>query len=156
MNQAPEPLPISASIRVLIVDDHQIICEGIHCILENQTGIEVVGEATSGLIAVEMMRALHPDVILMDISMPGMNGIEATRIITRENADVRIIGLSLHMEEDMAAVMLDAGACAYLSKSGSPEALISTIRQSVKHDTCRDPGDRYLLAHGSTRSAIHG
>lgn len=127
----PAVTEIGASIRVLIVDDHRTIRQGIHCVLENEAGIEVVGEAASGLIAIEMMRTLHPDVILMDISMPGMTGIEATRIITLENVDVRIIGLSLHMEEDMAAPMLDAGACAYLSKNGPPDALISTIRQSM-------------------------
>lgn len=126
----PPPAP-GANIRVIIVDDHEIIRKGLVAILQHQCGIEVVGEAANGLIAVEMSRALHPDVMIMDISMPGMNGIEATRIIKMENPDVRIIGLSLHTQEDMSAAMILVGASAYLPKDGPPEALIDAIRQST-------------------------
>lgn len=117
-----------APIRVVIADDHEIIRKGLVAFLENQGGIQVVGEAPDGAIAIEMARALLPDVLVMDISMPGISGIEATRLIKQEGNPARIIGLSLHKREDMGAAMMLAGASAYLSKGGPPDTLIAAIR----------------------------
>jgi CheY-like chemotaxis protein len=130
-----------APIRVVIADDHEIIRKGLVAYLENQGGIDVVGEAADGAIAVEMTRALQPDVVIMDVSMPGMNGIEATRIIKKENAGVRVIGLSLHKREDMGSAMMLAGAWAYLSKGGPPDALVAAIRDGGQAPAAESNGN---------------
>ncbi|MCC7191488.1 MAG: response regulator [Phycisphaeraceae bacterium] len=115
-------------IRVLLADDHRILREGIAGLLRGQPFIEVVGQAEDGQMALEMARVLRPDVVVMDVTMPRLNGIESTRAIKREIPGVQIIGLSMHEKEDMAAAMREAGAIAYLPKEGPSEALISAIR----------------------------
>jgi DNA-binding NarL/FixJ family response regulator len=94
--------------------------------------MELVGEASDGAAAVSLVRELRPDVVLMDVSMPGMNGIEATRIIHREFPDVRIIGLSMFQEGEQAAAIREAGAVDYVTKSGSSEAMLSLIRSCCR------------------------
>ncbi|RJQ55333.1 MAG: response regulator [Desulfobacteraceae bacterium] len=122
---APE---VGKKTRVMLVDDHAVMRRGLSALLDLQSDIQTVGEASDGAEAVHMARKLRPDVILMDISMPKMNGIEATRIIHSEFPDIRIIGLSMFDPADQAASVLRAGASAYLSKSGSPDVLLSAIR----------------------------
>lgn len=118
-------------IRVLLADDHKILRQGLAGLLREEKDIELVGEACDGLMAVEMARRLRPDVVVMDISMPRLNGIEATRIITAEQPDVRVIGLSMYEMADVAIAMRDAGAMTYLTK-GCPSAdLIAAIRKSI-------------------------
>jgi PAS domain S-box-containing protein len=114
-------------IRVLLADDHAILRQGLARLLRQQAGIEVVGDAADGQQAVEAALRLKPDVVLMDVTMPHVDGIEATRHITRELPDVRVIGLSMHEEEDAATAMHMAGAVAYLRKDSPSEALVSTI-----------------------------
>lgn len=118
----------SGRIRVLLADDHQILREGLASLLADEPDMEVVGEAGDGQEAIELARSTAPDVILMDVTMPGVDGIQATRQITSEISNVRVIGLSMHEEEDMAKAMRAAGASAYLSKGGPSEALIAAIR----------------------------
>lgn len=131
----PEPIPRSAErcapIRVLLADDHRIVREGFSRILSEQPGIEVVGQAEDGLAALEMARSLRPDLIVMDVTMPRMDGVEATRRLKSEFPWVKVIGLSMHMERDMAEAMQNAGAQAYLNKAGPAETLIETIRAST-------------------------
>ena len=117
-------------MRVLLVDDHQIVREGLARLLEREPELEVIAQASDGLQAVELARELMPDVIVMDVSMPGMNGIEATRRIISELPKMRIIGLSLHSEGDMAQIMLDAGAERYLPKDGPSAILKQAIRSA--------------------------
>lgn len=121
----------SGKIRVLLADDHQILREGLASLLADEPDMEVVGEAGDGQEAIELARSTDPDVILMDVTMPGVDGIQATRQITSERSTVRVIGLSMHEEEDMAKAMRAAGATAYLSKGGPSEALIAAIRGRV-------------------------
>ncbi|MCF8061463.1 MAG: PAS domain-containing protein [Deltaproteobacteria bacterium] len=116
--------------RVLLVDDHTVMRQGIAALLEGHDDIEVVGEAADGGEAVEQARALQPDVILMDINMPGMNGIQATRIIHSESPWIRIIGLSINEAEAAAGPIKEAGAVTYLSKSGSSESILQAIRNA--------------------------
>ena len=115
-------------LRVLVVDDHAVLREGLCMLLLEEPQLEVVGEASDGAEAVERAHALQPDVVLMDFSMPRMNGVEATRRITGELPHVKVIGLSMYDEADRARAMLDAGAVAYVSKNGKARALIELIR----------------------------
>jgi PAS domain S-box-containing protein len=120
-------------ISILVVDDHPVVRQGILALLSHHPDIEMVGEADDGYQAVEKARQLNPDVILMDINMPGMDGIHATRIIRSELPCVRIIGLSMHDRQDQADQMIQAGASDYCSKDGSTDELLSAIRRSDYH-----------------------
>jgi CheY-like chemotaxis protein/two-component sensor histidine kinase len=115
-------------IRVLIADDHTVVRRGISTLLYQQSDMEVLGEASDGEEAVHLARQIVPDVILMDISMPNMDGLEATRIIHSEFPHIRVIGLSMYDEDEQAKAMLAAGASTYLSKSGNTNDLLIAIR----------------------------
>ncbi len=115
-------------IRVLLADDRQIVREGLASLLREYQDIEVVAEAVDGQMAVELARQVHPDVVIMDVTMPRLNGIEATRIITAELPRTRVIGLSMHQELDLAVTMRQAGATAYLTKDGPFDILLAAIR----------------------------
>jgi DNA-binding NarL/FixJ family response regulator len=117
-------------IRVLLADDHAVLRDGLARLLSEEQDMEVVGHATDGRMAVELAGKLPVDVILMDISMPKLNGIEATRIIHRKYPRIRIIGLSMFEEDEHVKAMRDAGAVNYLSKSGASIDLINAIRTS--------------------------
>ena len=119
-------------IRILLTDDHAVMREGLARLLGQESDFDIVGQASNGQEAVEMAGALLPDVILMDISMPGMNGIDATQVIHQRHPDIRIIGLSLYQEEERAKAMLDSGAVFYLTKSGPPADLRAAIRSCIK------------------------
>lgn len=114
-------------IRVLVADDHEILRKGLVDLLREQPEIEVVGAAADGQMAVDLAMETQPDVIIMDVTMPRLNGIEATRRIVQELPKVRVIGLSMHERQDMATAMRKAGAVAYFTKSGPAEELINAI-----------------------------
>ncbi|MGL5322209.1 MAG: response regulator, partial [Aeromonas veronii] len=115
-------------INVFLVDDHELVRTGIRRILEDVRGIKVVGEAQSGETAVTFCRQHHPDVILMDMNMPGIGGLEATRKILRIRPDVRIIVLTIHSENPFPTKVMQAGAAGYLTKGAAPEEMIQAIR----------------------------
>ena len=115
-------------MRVLIADDHAALRQSLVQALETEMDVEVVGEASDGGTAVQLAKQLHPDVILMDIVMPRINGIEATRRITAECPQVRVIGLSVHDSRGYADGMRRAGACAYVLKDCDMEDLIREIQ----------------------------
>ena len=119
-------------IRIMLTDDHAIMREGLARLLGQETDFEVVGQASDGQEAVELAGKLLPDVILMDISMPRMSGLDATRVIHQRHPDIRIIGLSLYEEEERAKAMLDSGAVFYLTKSDPPAELKAAIRSCMK------------------------
>jgi two-component system response regulator NreC len=115
-------------VRVLIVDDHAIVRDGVRMILEAQPDIEVVGEASDGREALEAARQLSPGVVLMDIAMPGMNGLEATAAIRQELPDVQVLILTMHEDYEYFFEVLRAGASGYVLKGASSDDLVSAIR----------------------------
>lgn len=122
---------VGGTIRVLIADDHSILRQGLSGALNQEPDIVIVGEAMNGSKAVECARVLNPDVILMDLGMPEMGGVEATQMIHSEMPKIRVIGLSMFDEMETAAIMIEAGAVAYLNKTCSFEELTSTIRRCM-------------------------
>ncbi len=122
----------SKAIRVLLVDDHRIVRSGIAEMLSKEPDLAVVGEAADGLEAIDAARRLRPQVILMDATMPRLNGVEATRAIVAEMPAVRVIGLSMHDGDDMGQRMRAAGAVAYFVKDGPIEAVIAAIRALIE------------------------
>ena len=127
----PSSKPVSAGgkIRVMLVDDHAVMRQGLLSFLSGHDDIEIAAEAADGEAAVEQARQIQPDVILMDINMPKMNGVEACRRIQSEMPGIRIYGLSMYEAEDQAQAMTEAGAAGYLSKSGSSDSLLAAIRE---------------------------
>lgn len=117
------------TIRVLIVDDHRLVREGLANLLRVNPGIEVVGEADDGDGAVAKARALRPDVVLMDIGMPGMNGITATRLVKRECPETAVIMLTMLDQDAYIYEAVKAGATGYLLKNASLEELVAAIRE---------------------------
>jgi two-component system, NarL family, response regulator NreC len=115
-------------IRILVADDQTIIREGLVSLLDKQSDLSVVGEAGDGRTSLRLARELLPDVVIMDISMPDLNGIEATRQIITELPLVKVIALSVHFDKHIVKGMLQAGASAYLSKYSAAQELIKAIR----------------------------
>jgi len=118
-------------IKILIVDDHQIYREGLRAMLARQTDMEVVGEAENGLDAVSKARELQPDVILMDVNMPVLDGAEATSRILAEQPGMKILALSVQAEDGFMSSMLRAGAVGYILKGCDSGELYSIIRRTA-------------------------
>jgi two-component system, NarL family, response regulator NreC len=116
------------SVRILLADDHRILREGLAALLEKQPDFAVVGQADNGRAAVRLARELSPDVVIMDISMPDLNGIEATRQILAEVAGAKVIALSMHSDRHFVRGMLKAGASGYLLKHSASQELIKAIQ----------------------------
>jgi len=141
--EAPEPTgdafesndqePISPSkkknrICILLADDHRIVRQGLSSLLQLEPDLDIVAEAEDGEQALKLALRLKPDVVVTDVSMPGMNGVELTRMLLREMPGIKVLGLSMHIDRDVAAAMRDAGAVGYLTKGGLFEDLIAAIR----------------------------
>jgi two-component system, NarL family, response regulator NreC len=104
-------------MKILIADDHGIVRQGLKSLIQNSLNMEVAGEAEDGLAAVKLAKQLVPDIIIMDVTMPNLNGVEATRLIREENPQIKIIALSMHPEKHIVKEILEAGASAYVLKS---------------------------------------
>jgi DNA-binding NarL/FixJ family response regulator len=127
------------SIRILLADDHKITREGLRSLLEKESDMKVVAEAEEGRTAVRLTRELVPHVVIMDVSMPDLNGMEAARQITGESPDVRIIALSMHSDALFVTEMLKSGASGYLLKDCAFEELARAIRTVVVGKTYLSP-----------------
>lgn len=123
-----EQHPDAPRLRVLLADDHPLVREGLAGLLQLEPDIELVGEALDGEMALRMVRELQPDVVVLDVSMPQINGIAAAHHIATEMPQVRIIVLSCYTQEEMAAAMREAGAAAYLTKDAPVDDLLFAIR----------------------------
>lgn len=127
------------AIRILLADDHQITRSGLRALLEQQPNMTVAGEADNGRLAVRMAAELKPDVIVMDINMPELNGIEASRQIKAELPDIKIIALSMHSDKRYVAGMLKAGVSGYLLKNCAFDELVAAINSVVRHQSYLSP-----------------
>lgn len=127
------------STKVLIADDHKIVREGLRALIEKHETMEVVAEAQNGLEAVRLVRKLQPDVVIMDMGMPQMNGIEATREVTAHNPKIKVIALSMHSDKRFVLQMIKAGASGYLLKDSAFEELITAIRTVVSNQSYLSP-----------------
>jgi DNA-binding NarL/FixJ family response regulator len=125
--------------RVLLVDDHAVIRDGLRTLLEQKLLCEVVGECSDGRSAVSTAVALRPDLVLIDINMPEMNGIEATRAITRELPDTRVIALTMHRDKRYAIEMITAGAFAYILKDATFDEVATAVRAVLANQRYMSP-----------------
>jgi two-component system, NarL family, response regulator NreC len=148
------------NIRVVVADDHKIVRDGLKVLIENEPDMEVVAEGENGRMTVALVKELKPDVVIMDIGMPDLNGIDATRQILNEAPSVRIIALSMHSDKRFVAEMFKAGATAYLLKDCAFEELAHAVRVVLEGKVYLSPGiagpvmDDYVqhLSHSSVSS----
>ena len=137
-------------IRVVIVDDHAVVRSGLRAVLGGAVDIEVVGEAKDGREAVAAAEQLKPDVVVMDLSMPEMDGREATRIILEKQIPTRILMLTMHAEEDYLMPALEAGVAGYLVKSAADRELVAAVRAVAHGDMYMGPSAGRVLAKSFT------
>jgi len=130
---------MTMSIRIMLVDDHGIIRDGLRSLLEKQDDVEVVAEADDGRGAIALVREHQPDVVIMDISMPGLNGIDASRRIVADNPEVKIITLSIHSNRRFVSDMLKAGASGYVLKECLFDELVQAVRTVAAGDIYLSP-----------------
>ena len=148
---------LAEHIRVLIVDDHQVVRQGLRTFLELHADITVAGEAGDGQAALDMSASLEPDVVLMDLVMPGLDGITATRLIKQRLPAVKVIALTSFTEDDKVFPAIQAGASSYLLKDVTPDALVEAIR-AVYHNQARLHPDiiRKLMDQVSLQTQAQG
>jgi two-component system, NarL family, response regulator NreC len=128
------------TIRILLADDHKIVRDGLRSLLEKDDDLKVVGEAPNGQVAVKLNHELSPDIVVMDIGMPIMNGIEATERIVEDRPEAKIIGLSMHSDRRFVSSMLEAGASGYLLKDCAFDELVDAIRTVLSGQVYLGPG----------------
>lgn len=145
----------SQNIRVVIVDDHPLVREGLRKVLELERGIDVVEEAGDGQGAINMARKVKPDVMLMDINMPGTNGIEATKVIKREIPNIGIIALTIHDEEEYVLELVKAGVSGYVLKDIDPAKLVETIKTVAEGNSVVDPSITNMIFNQLNRLTKH-
>lgn len=152
MPTADPSTPSTQSIRVLLADDHEVFCQGLEALISRQPDLEIVATVGTGHSAVQLASELRPDVVVMDISMPGLNGIDATRQITGELSSVRVLCLSMHKELNLITAMLRAGASGYLAKNCAARELLGAIRAVASGQTYISPAIAGELVHEYVRS----
>ncbi len=146
---------MSKQIRIVLVDDHQIVREGTHQLLAQVRDFQVVGEAADGFEAISMVQALMPDVVVMDVRLPNMNGIEATREIKNRFPGVQVLILSAHEDDCYVFPLLEAGASGYLLKTASGSELESAIRAVKKGETALYPSIAHKVVHRMNRKQLY-
>jgi two-component system response regulator NreC len=132
-------------IRLLLVDDHQVVRSGLRMLLTNESDVEIVGEAGTAQEALEAVRKLKPTVILMDIGLPDLSGIDATREVKRTSPEVAVVALTIHEDEEYFFKMLEVGAEGYVPKRAAPEELLTAIRAAAAGEVYLYPSMAKLL-----------
>ena len=133
------------SIKIMVVDEHKILREGLSTLIAKQPDMEIIGEATDGREALQLLDKLMPDLILMDVTMPNLNGIEATRKIKSRKPDIEVIALSLHSDRRYVLGMIDAGASGYLLKECAFDELVRAINTVMAKKKYLSPGISDIL-----------
>lgn len=139
---------MSEPIRILLVDDHTVLRAGLRALLDAEPDMEVVGEASTGEEGLEQAKKLKPDVVVMDLSMPGMGGLEATRQIAALDLPTRILVLTMHAEEEYLLAVLEAGGSGYVKKTSADEDLTNAIRTVARGEVFLYPSAAKLLLQG--------
>ena len=140
------------TVRVLLVDDHKMMREGLRALLEDIHDIEIIGEASDGRTALDLVRTLAPDVVVMDVGMPDLNGIEATRRIRAEHERVKVVALSTHTDKRYVHHMLEAGASGYVLKIAAYDELLRAVRAASLGKTYLSPEIAGLVVERSTHA----
>ncbi len=122
------------SVRILLVDDHQVLREGLRALVERQRDMEVVGEAGDGRTALQFVRDLQPDIVIMDVNMPGLDGIDATRLIAREYPKTRVLVLSMYLRKTFVSEMFKSGASGYILKEDAFAEIAKAIRTVITRE----------------------
>jgi two-component system, NarL family, response regulator NreC len=138
-------------LRILLADDHVVMRKGLRALLERQSNLEVVGESENGRETVELATSLRPDVVVMDVGMPVLNGIEATKTIVAENPQISVVILSMHVDESYVMRALKAGARGYLLKDSAPADLMSAIQAVSQNKSFFSPKVSQILAEDYVR-----
>jgi len=139
---------MSASIRILLTDDHAVLRAGLKALLDAEHDLSVIGEAGTGEEAVERAEALKPDVVVMDLSMPGAGGLEATKRIAALDQRTKVLVLTVHAEEEYLLPVLEAGGSGYVMKTSADEDLVRAIRTVARDEVFLYPSAAKLLLHG--------
>ena len=141
-------------VRVILADDHKIMRDGLRSLLEKEDSIEVIAEATNGRMAVDLAIKLKPDIIIMDVSMPDLNGVNATRKVSEVIPDVKVIALSMYSDRRFVTGMLKAGASAYLLKDCAYEDLVFAIRAVSMNETYLSPSITTMIVKDYLKKSI--
>lgn len=144
---------MAENIRVLIVDDHAVVREGQRALIETEPGMELVGEGADGIEAIQLTKSLKPDVLLIDLLMPRMGGIEAIDKIKAENSKVNILVLTSFAEDEKVFSAIKAGALGYLLKDATPQELLAAIRQVYRGEPSMDSAVAHKLMRELQRSS---
>lgn len=144
---------MAENIRILIIDDHAVVREGQRALIETEPGMELVGEGTDGIEAIQLTKSLEPDVILIDLLMPRMGGIEAIEKIKAENSKVNILVLTSFAEDEKVFSAIKAGALGYLLKDATPQELLAAIRQVYRGEPSMDSAVAHKLMRELQRSS---
>jgi len=142
------------SIRILVADNHGILRQGIASLIEKQDDMEVVGEADNGLRTVEIARELRPDMVLMDVTMPVLNGIEATRQIKEELPETKVLALSVHAKREFVLDMVRAGVSGYMVKECVLDDLVRAIKAVMDNQSYLSPQIASIVLEGITKDGI--
>lgn len=142
------------AIRIIVADDHDVVRDGLCSLIEREEDMDVIGQADNGRSAVELAGELKPDVIVMDIGMPDLNGIDATRQITAQAPDTKIIALSMHSDSGYVAEMLKAGASAYLTKDEPGKEVVRAIRIVIKKGIYLPPALAGVMVQDYVRQPV--
>jgi DNA-binding NarL/FixJ family response regulator len=144
------------SVKVLLVDDHTMMREGLRALFDGVPDLEVVGEAADGRTALDLVRTLAPDVVVMDIGMPELNGVEATRRIRAEHERVKVVALSTYVDKRYVHHMLEAGACGYVLKISAHDELVRAVRAASQGRTYLSPEVTGMVVDRSTQPHAAG